>query len=129
MQDNPHYDEPVGEVHSFFAGKLAELAQYGITPERIVLDPGIGFGKRLEDNLALICHADQFLDLGRPLLYGVSRKGFIGKLDPPATDPADRLPGTLAATYELLNRGVRILRVHDVTATRQAIKVWEALQT
>ncbi len=127
MQQSPHYDDVVAEVKEFFAAKLDELEQRGIARERVVLDPGIGFGKRLEDNLALIRHASEFHELGRPLLYGVSRKSFIAKLDPSATDAADRLPGTLAVTLALLQRGVMLHRVHDVAATRQLMNVWHAL--
>jgi dihydropteroate synthase len=126
MQASPHYDDVIGEVRGFLAAKLAELEQRGIARERVVLDPGIGFGKRLEDNVALIRHAAAFNTLGRPLIYGVSRKSFIARLDPAAQDPADRLPGTLAATYELLRQGVLLHRVHDVAATRQVMRVWAA---
>lgn len=126
MQRDPHYEDVIDEVRGFLAAKLIELEQLGIAHERVVLDPGIGFGKRLEDNVALIRHAAEFHPLGRPLIYGVSRKSFIARLDPAAREPADRLPGTLAATYELLRQGVMLHRVHDVAATRQVMHVWAA---
>ena len=133
MQQDPQYDDCVAEVGGFFETKLALLAERGIAAERIVLDPGIGFGKRVEDNLALIAAAPQLGKLGRPLLYGISRKGFIGKLaldgDPALDDPACRLPGTLGLTWELLSRGVMLHRVHDVAATQQLFAVWEAMQS
>jgi dihydropteroate synthase len=129
MQLSPHYNDVISEVHNFFAGKLADLNQRGIESERVVVDPGIGFGKRLEDNLNLIRHAGDFADLGRPLLYGVSRKSFIKAIDTHAVEADQRLPGSLALTYELLERGVRILRVHDTSATRQVIKVWNAVHS
>jgi len=129
MQDDPQYDDVVAEVRGFFASRLDELEQRGIVRARVVLDPGIGFGKRLEDNLSLIRHATGFHSLGRPLLYGVSRKGFIGKLDPSATDPILRLPGTLAVTYDLLEQGVMLHRVHDVAAARQVARVWEGIHS
>jgi dihydropteroate synthase len=127
MQREPHYDDVVAEVSQFFAERLAQLEALGIARERIVLDPGIGFGKRLEDNLTLIKRAATFATLGCPLLYGVSRKSFIGKLDPTAAHAADRLPGTLAATYALLQQGIVLHRVHDVAPTRQLCNVWAAL--
>jgi dihydropteroate synthase len=142
MQDSPDYRDCVSEVGDFFEEKLAVLAARGIEQQSIVLDPGIGFGKRVEDNLALIAAAPQFAKLGRPLLYGISRKGFIGKLaaaadsptetaqakggNPALADPAHRLPGTLGLTWELLDRGVMLHRAHDVAATQQLFAVWEA---
>jgi dihydropteroate synthase len=127
MQQRPHYDNVVAEVCDFFERKLAELEARGISRTRVALDPGIGFGKRLEDNLALIRHAGEFLGLGRPLVYGVSRKSFIKALDNDAVDAADRLPGTLAATWELLRQGVTVHRVHDVAEVRQVIRVFEGM--
>jgi len=102
------------------------LAARGIAPERVVLDPGIGFGKRLADNLALIRGAGRLAGLGRPLLYGISRKAFIGMLGS-AGDPAQRLPGTLGVTWELLNQGVMLHRLHDIREARQLFRVYEAL--
>jgi dihydropteroate synthase len=126
MQSEPRYENCVAEVRQFLAAGLASLAARGIAAQRVVLDPGIGFGKRLEDNLALIRHAAELGSLGRPLLYGVSRKSFISRLGA-GPEPEDRLPGTLAATWELLRQGVMLHRVHDVAAVRQVLRVWEGL--
>lgn len=127
MQQQPYYDDCVGEIGEYLETQLARLEQLGIMRERVVLDPGIGFGKRLQDNLALIRRADELQHLGRPLLYGISRKGFIGSLTG-ASDPAQRLPGTMGLTWELLNRGVMLHRVHDPFPVRQLCQAWEALQ-
>jgi dihydropteroate synthase len=136
MQQAPRYADCVGEVHEFFAAQLERLERLGIARERVVLDPGIGFGKRLEDNLRLIRDAAKFSDLGRPLLYGISRKAFIGQLafppdsaaaDPRSADPALRLPGTLGVSWELLSQGVMLHRVHDAAAQRQLGALWQAL--
>jgi dihydropteroate synthase len=126
MQQAPEYADCLGEVRGFLAAELARLERLGVARERVVLDPGIGFGKRLPDNLALIRGAEALAALGRPLLYGVSRKSFIGKLGG-AEDPAARLPGTLGVTWELLCRGVMLHRVHDPRPVRQLIAVWEAV--
>jgi dihydropteroate synthase len=134
MQDDPRYADCVGEVETFLAGGLAQLADRGVARERLVLDPGIGFGKRLQDNLALLNAAPRLAALGVPLLYGVSRKRFIANACsalPPAAQPQDtaqRLPGTAGATWHLLDRGVMLHRLHDVAAARQVFALWEALQ-
>ncbi len=127
MQQQPYYTDCVGEIGAYLAAQVAHLEQLGVARECIVLDPGVGFGKRLEDNLALVRHADELSRLGRPLLYGISRKSFIGKLTG-ADDPAARLPGTLGLTWELLNRGVMLHRVHDPAPVRQLCQAWEALR-
>lgn len=124
MQQNPHYNDCLAEVRSFFAERLAALDQLGIERDRVVLDPGIGFGKRLEDNMALLRGAGELVQLGRPLLYGISRKGFIGHLSSQA-DAELRLPGTLGIIWELLNRGVMLHRVHDAAEARQLMDVWQ----
>ncbi|MCH7471618.1 dihydropteroate synthase [bacterium] len=130
MQQAPHYEDCAGEVNEFFTGKLKELQACGIDSKRVVLDPGIGFGKRLADNLELIKRARSFARLKRPLMYGVSRKSFIGRIArriEASDDPANRLAGTLGITWELLNKGVMLHRVHDVRETRQLVAAWEAL--
>ena len=126
MQQNPHYDDCIGEVSAFFEEHLAALAELGVQRECVVLDPGIGFGKRLEDNLALLAHASKLAQLGRPLLYGVSRKSFISQLSG-EQDAGQRLPGTLGVTWDLLSQGVMLHRVHDVREMRQLIDVWQGL--
>jgi len=125
MQVNPTYDDVAAEVRSFLAEKLDIAEAYGLDRERVVVDPGIGFGKRLEDNLELIRRLDVLAGLDRPVLVGVSRKSFIGKiLNLP---PDDRLEGTLAAAILSLARGAHILRVHDVRAARRAALVADAI--
>jgi dihydropteroate synthase len=130
MQQSPSYCDAAAEVGEYLSGRLAELERRGVDRERVVLDPGIGFGKRLEDNLELIRKADALQErVGRPLLYGVSRKSFIGRLDESADTAAARLPGTLGVTWELLRRGVMLHRVHDVAAVRQLMRVWSGVRS
>jgi dihydropteroate synthase len=125
MQADPWYDDVVAEVRAFLAEKIDIAEAYGVRRENIVLDPGIGFGKRLEDNLSLIRRLDAFAELGRPILIGISRKSFIGKiLNAP---PEDRLEGTIAAAVLSLVHGAHILRVHDVRAVRRAALVADAI--
>ena len=138
MQQAPHYDDCVGEIYTFLEQHLAQLEQRGIPRQRVVVDPGVGFGKRVEDNLALIREAGRFLALGRPVLYGISRKAFIGRLAyPPAADgqadarageAALRLPGTLGLTWALLSSGVMLHRVHDAAEAAQLTRLWAALR-
>lgn len=112
MQDSPHYTDVVREVRDFLAGRLNAAAAAGIEAERIAVDPGIGFGKTVEHNVALLAGLDSFLALGRPLLIGVSRKRFLGVLT--GREVQDRLAPSLAALAFALARGAHILRVHDV---------------
>ena len=113
MQQNPHYDNLLREMLDFFGKKLDILAKKGVSQDRIVLDPGIGFGKRLEDNLGILRRIDAFTGFGRPLCVGHSRKGFIAK-SLQSDAPEDRTAGTQAVTAYCAMRGVSILRVHDV---------------
>jgi dihydropteroate synthase len=125
MQIQPRYDDVIGDVLTFLAEKLEIAEAYGLDRECLMIDPGIGFGKRFEDNLALINGLATFEDLGRPVLIGVSRKSFIGKiLNAP---PEDRLEGTIAASVVGVVRGAHVLRVHDVRAVKRAIQVAEAI--
>ncbi|MBI4969398.1 MAG: dihydropteroate synthase [Rhodospirillales bacterium] len=127
MQAKPTYGDVVAEVRDFLAARLAQCAADGIARERLAIDPGIGFGKTLDHNLALIAHLDRLADLGVPVVLGVSRKSFIAHLmggDPPT---AARLPGSLAAALAGLERGASILRVHDVAETAQAVAMWRAI--
>lgn len=126
MQLDPHYGDCLGEVSAFLLQRLDDLVHAGVKPQQIVVDPGIGFGKLLENNLALIKGASQLCGLGRPVLFGISRKRFIGELTG-ADDAAQRLAGTLGLTWELLNAGVMLHRVHDVVATQQLFRVWAGL--
>lgn len=126
MQTNPQYADVVEEVSRFFEERLATLTGQGIDPERIVLDPGIGFGKRPEHNLALIAGRGRFGRLGRPILLGVSRKNFLEKVT--GRSVKDRLAGSLAiACHVAVEGNCHLLRVHDVAATRDALEVLEAL--
>lgn len=125
MQLNPHYEDVLAEVKSFLEQRIAAAEACGINRERIIIDPGIGFGKRHEDNLVLLNHLNFFLDLGRPILVGVSRKAFIGKIL--NLEPTERLEGTIAAALVGLIRGASILRVHDIRAVKRAVAVSEAI--
>jgi len=125
MQENPTYANVVGEVKSFFEHRLNDLAALGVNPEQIIVDVGIGFGKRLEHNLELIANLRQFTKWDRPILLGVSRKSFIGQLLGASVD--DRLSGSLACACWAVQNGVQLVRTHDVAATRQSIKMTEAL--
>ncbi len=126
MQDAPSYRDCLAEVGGFFAEQLAALEDAGVAREQVVLDPGIGFGKLLQHNLSLIAGAAEFHRFGRPLLYGVSRKRLIAELAG-APDTAERLPGTLGLSWELLSQGVMLHRVHDPAALRQLIAVWRGV--
>ena len=114
------------DIRVFFANSLARARTAGIREDRIVLDPGIGFGKTLEQNLAVLARLDELHELGFPLLLGTSRKSFIGRLSP--SEPRERLPGTLAANVFAVLGRVAILRVHDVAAHVQALRVAEAIR-
>jgi dihydropteroate synthase len=120
------YDDVVAEVIAELADRIAAAEAAGIGSERIVLDPGIGFAKTGEHNLALLRGLPALRRIGRPLLVGVSRKRFIGRITG-VEEPRGRLAGSLAAGLFAVARGASILRVHDVAATVQALRVWEAL--
>lgn len=126
MQRDPRYLDVVAEVHRALDTGLDRLAERGIDPERVVLDPGIGFGKRLEHNLALLRELATFTGFGRPVLVGASRKGFLGTIMG-ADDPADRLEGSLAVAALAVAAGASLLRVHDVAETVRAVRVAEAI--
>ncbi len=127
MQKAPHYQDVIGDIQSFFEDRLASAAAAGIAPERIVLDPGIGFGKTGQHNLEILARLADFQRLGRPVCLGVSRKGFIGKiLERPVEE---RLAGSLAAIlYAQGQNAVQIVRVHDVRETRDAVELLAAIQ-
>ncbi len=127
MQLDPSYDDVVLDVYDWLEARIAVCEAAGIPRERIVVDPGIGFGKTVAHNLALLASLSIFHGLGCPILLGASRKSFIGRLSGGA--PADRrVPGSVAAALLGAAQGVQILRVHDVAATRQALAVWEAVE-
>lgn len=125
MQDNPQYDDVVQDVFDFLLARAEQAIAAGVAKDKIWLDPGIGFGKTLEHNLALLGHLDRFVTSDYPVLLGVSRKRFIagcceGFANP---DTGQRLPGTLAANLVGARAGVHALRIHDVAEHRQAIAV------
>jgi len=128
MQDDPRYEDVVSEVKAFLEARLAFAVAEGVPEERIQLDPGIGFGKTLEHNLELLRRLDELAALGRPLVVGTSRKGFIGRLTGRET-PADRVHGTVATNVLALERGASVFRVHDVRPTRDALVVAAAMLT
>ncbi len=129
MQQAPAYDDVVGEVLGFLADRARVALEAGVKRERIWLDPGIGFGKTLAHNLALLAQLDRLVALGFPVLLGASRKRFIAELDPAGDTPEDRLGGSLAAVLAGADAGVAGVRVHDVAETVQALKVWQAIKT
>jgi dihydropteroate synthase len=122
MQDDPRYDDVVSDVKAFLEERLAFAVSQGVAEERVQLDPGIGFGKTVEHNLELLARLDELVALGRPLVVGTSRKGFLGRLTGRDV-PADRVPGTVAANVLALERGASVFRVHDVRASRDALVV------
>ncbi|HEZ6732861.1 TPA: dihydropteroate synthase [Neisseria meningitidis] len=127
MQINPKYQDVVGEVAWYLKARAAECVAAGIAPQRITLDPGFCFGKTLQHNIALMRHLPELMaETGLPLLIGVSRKSMIGELTG-ETDAAARVHGSVAAALASVARGAQIVRVHDVKATADALKVWEAL--
>lgn len=127
MQDDPVYDDVLLDVHGWLAERIAAAEAAGIPRARIVIDPGIGFGKTLDHNLALLRRLSLFHTLGCALMLGVSRKGFIGRLAG-ETQPARRAPGSIASGLAGLAQGVQVLRVHDVAETVQAVRVWQAIE-
>ena len=125
MQAQPAYSDVVREVGDFFAERLQRLCEFGVSRDQIILDPGIGFGKTLEHNLQLLAALRRFTRLERPLLLGVSRKSFIGKLL--GTEMVARLPGALACACLAVASGAQMVRAHDVAETVQAIRMTEAI--
>ncbi|HEZ5624828.1 TPA: dihydropteroate synthase [Neisseria meningitidis] len=127
MQINPKYQDVVGEVARYLKARAAECIAAGIAPQRITLDPGFCFGKTLQHNITLMRHLPELMaETGYPLLIGVSRKSMIGELTG-ETDAAARGHGSVAAALAAVARGAKIVRVHDVKATADALKAWEAL--
>ncbi len=126
MQDNPVYDHPLLDVFDYLEDRVQACIGAGIAKERIAIDPGIGFGKNLAHNMALMRGLSMFRALGLPLLLGVSRKSMIGALGDEPVAPR-RMPGSLAAAIWGVENGADILRVHDVRETAQALAVWRAL--
>ena len=126
MQADPQYNDVVREVRDFLAAQLYEAMDAGVAPEAIVIDPGIGFGKTLEHNLQLLRGLAVLGALGHPVLVGVSRKNFIGKIL--NLEPAERLEGSLAAAVAAVLGGANMIRVHDVPETSRALRVADAMR-
>jgi dihydropteroate synthase len=126
MQQNPHYEDVVREVRDYLAQRVQAALEAGIARERIIIDPGFGFGKTQEHNVALLRQLGVLTALGVPVLAGLSRKAMLGRLTGRA--PGERVHASVAAALFAAERGARILRVHDVTETRDALTVWWALK-
>src|SRR5690606_18704440 len=122
----PQYDDGVGEVHRFLAERIFAAEMAGIDRRRIVVDPGFGFGKTTAHNLTLLAQLGRFAELGVPLLAGLSRKRSIGEITG-RESPRERAAGSVAAHLVAAQRGAKILRVHDVADTVDALKVWAAV--
>ena len=126
MQDTPHYDDVVAEVHRFLVDRMFSAEMAGIAKKNLVIDLGFGFGKATEHNMILLARSARFLELGVPMLAGLSRKRSIGELTGREA-PRERVAGSVAAHLIAAQRGATILRVHDVAATVDALKVWAAV--
>ena len=126
MQDSPEYADVMGEVWAYLKSRTELAIMGGVKPHNIIIDPGIGFGKRLEDNLDILQKFDDLYTLGFPVLIGASRKSFIGKIDDSKTD--NRLGGSIACALWAVSLGASIVRVHDVKETTQALKIWQAIR-
>ncbi len=126
MQFDPHYQDVIAEVSLFLEGRANLLKEQGIVQDRIAIDPGFGFGKSLEHNLTMLAQFTEFSKLGYPVLAGISRKSMLGKLTGRETN--ERVAPSVAATILAADRGARIIRVHDVPETVDALKIWAAVQ-
>ena len=126
MQEAPQYGNVVNDVEAFFISRMTRWNDWGIALEQVVLDPGIGFGKTVEHNLALLAALERFTKMQRPLLVGASRKSFIGHVT--NTEVNDRLPGSLACACRAAQAGAGVVRVHDVKETVQALHTWESIK-
>ncbi len=130
MQKQPHYEDVVAEVNAFFGDRLGQLAAAGVASEQVVLDVGLGFGKTPDHNLQLLAHLDSFTKWRRPMVLGASRKSFLTRVTGEVNSPGsatERLGGSLACACWGVGRGVNIVRTHDVMATRQAVRLFEAV--
>ena len=126
MQEQPYYDDVINEIARYFRERIAGALRAGLTEQQIILDPGIGFGKRVVDNYEIIGRLEEFIRLGYPVLVGPSRKSFIDKvLNLP---PGERLFGTAAAVTAAVLKGAQVVRVHDVREMKQVIKIAEAIR-
>jgi dihydropteroate synthase len=121
MQDDPHYDDVVDDIKAFLTERLEHAVSAGIAEDKVWLDPGIGFGKTVDHNLALLGRLDELVAIGCPIVVGTSRKGFIGRIS--GVEIEGRVPGTIATNVIALGNGARVFRVHDVAAVAQALDV------
>ncbi len=128
MQLNPHYEDVIREIHDFFKERIDFCARKGISRKQIILDPGIGFGKRFQDNLDIINNMEAFLDLQRPVLVGPSRKAFLGEITGHTT-PSHRDVATCGAVVAAVLNGAGLVRVHEPGCVVDAVKVAHALRT
>ncbi len=127
MQFNPDYHDVITQVKEFLQAQADLLQSKGIDHDRIAIDPGFGFGKNLEHNLQMLAHFQKFSDLGYPVLAGISRKSMLGKIT--GKDTNERLASSIAAAIMSADRGAKIIRVHDVAQTVDALKLWEAVNS
>ncbi len=127
MQESPLYEHVAIEIFDFLEERINTCVSAGISKDRLIVDPGIGFGKTVQHNVQLLRDLAMFHGLGCPILLGASRKSFIGVLSASESED-DRLPGSISGALHAVSLGVQIVRVHDVAETKQAIKVWQAMQ-
>lgn len=127
MQADPHYDDVVAEVHGFLVQRLFAAEMAGIAKKNLLIDLGFGFGKTTAHNMTLLARSERFLELGVPMLAGLSRKRSLGELTGRDT-PSERVAASVAAHLIAVQRGARIVRVHDVAATVDALKIWQAVE-
>ncbi len=128
MQTNPRYDNCIREIKEFFEERIEFSVNNGIDKEKIIIDPGIGFGKRLRDNLDIIKNLNEFKTLDCQIMLGSSRKSFIPKITQKENNPAERIGGSLASMIFAIGKGCNIVRVHDVAETIEAINVFRAIE-
>lgn len=127
MQYNPTYNDCVNDILQFFSERLHYCLNYGISKDRIIIDPGIGFGKRLNDNLAIFNKLNQFESFGCPVMIGASRKSFIKLITGENAKPSKRVGGSITAALVSVIKGVDIIRVHDIAETIEAVKIYQAI--
>jgi len=127
MQKNPYYEDVVSEIIDYLEKSIEIGAKEGVDVEKLIVDPGIGFGKRVEDNLCILKRLGELRILGRPILIGASRKSFIGKITK-VDEPKERLAGSLAAATVAVMKGAKIIRAHDVKETVQAIEIANSIE-
>jgi dihydropteroate synthase len=125
MQKHPYYEDVVGEIEAYLVERVRAAERAGVDPARVAIDPGIGFGKRIEDNLALLRDIDRFVALGHPVLIGTSNKSFLGRLT--GKDVDDRLMATAASVAIAIAKGAHIIRVHEVAALADVVAVADAI--